>query len=256
MSMKATPDSFVFLAAAPWGIEALPLLEQVFVETWVEELRGVAEGEVAQLALEGQQATVVFDEPIPELTELTSTSLEPYAPTEVALLGNHTVIWRVTVPGGKANPKGSVFAVQLMSALIEAGVTGIFLPLTMRLHSPRTIRRFSVDPENEEARANLLLNCWDQNDWMRSRGLTAFGLPELETPIADGANAAYFRIMDVAANMIAQNSPFPNGGSILAGPHLLHVKEGPQGPSDERIPFAGHFGVQTLIPDAPRRLRS
>lgn len=256
MSIKATPDSFVFLAAAPWGIEALPLLEQVFVETWVEELKAAPEEGLARLTLGEQHATVQFDEPIPELTELTSSSLEPYAPTEVALLGQHTVIWRVTVAGGTQNPKGSVFAVQLMSALVEAGVMGIFLPLTMRLHSPRTIRRFSMDPENEEARANVLLNCWDQNNWMRSRGLTAFGLPELETPIVDGANAAYFRIMDVAANMIAQNSPFPNGGSILAGPNLLQIKEGPQGPADERVPFAGHFGVQTLLPDAPRRLRS
>lgn len=254
MIQKATPDSFVILVACPWAEPGLEALREAFAEHWSEELSVHNVPGAITLSLGDDEATLAFDEPIPELADLAPTTLEPYGPAEVELLRAHQSLWRLTLQGGTERGLApSIFGAKLMSALMVAGGSGVFLPMTMRLHSPRTIQRQTMDPEFPPAITNLYVNCWDQEGWMRTRGLTAFGLPELETPVTDGLNAAYFRLMDVAANMIAQGFAFPNGGQILAGPQIYEIKDGPAGPADEKIPMAGHFGVQTLRPTLPTR---
>jgi len=254
---KATPDTFVFLVAAPWGADGLQVLREVFVENWSENLvvQALADSEdgfEARVELDGIDAGITFDDPIPELVDLTGTTIEPYAATEVALLEAHESLWRFVVSAGTKRA-GAVFGMKLMAAMCVAGASGVFLPMTMRLHSPRTLTRLSINPNSEQNLANIYVHCWDQDGWMRTRGLTAFGLPELETPISDGPNAAYFRLMDLSANMIAQEGPFPSGGQILAGPQLYSIADGPQGPADERIPLAGFYGVQTVRSELPTR---
>lgn len=247
VDLRATPDSFVVLVAAPWGAEATALVVQTFEETWVEPLQVSWDDEAGHgvFGVGDQKIAWVIEEPIPELVELAGSSFEPYAPTEVVLLERHTHIWRLVVGNGV---EGAVALLKLMNGFVEAGASGAFLPQTMRLHSPRTIRVLSMDPTAEQALANVYVNAWHGEEWMRTRGLTAFGYPELETPIVDGMNAAYFRLMDVAANMIRRGGRFPNGSQIEAGPRTFMLRKGPTGPDDQQVPFSGHFGVQSLIP--------
>ena len=97
-----------------------------------------------------------------------------------------------------------------------------------------------------QALTNLFINAWHEDGWMRTRGLTAFGLPELEAPVTRGLNAAYFDLMDVAANMIFQAAPFPTGSQLQIGRGMYTLSAGPSGPEDDEAPINGAFGVLTL----------
>jgi hypothetical protein len=245
--MRATPDSFVVIVAAPWGANAASLLVQTYEQTWVEPVKISFEGsqEIGALTCGGISVSCIIEEPIPELVELCGSSYEPYAASEEVMLEMHTHVWRLVATGGM---EASIALLKIMTAFIEAGGSGIFLPQALRLHSPRTIRVLSMEPDSEQALANIFVNAWHSGDWMRTRGLTAFGLPEIETPVADGLNGAYFRLMDIAANMIRRGGKFPSGSQIMAGPRTFKLEAGPIGPADDRVPMAGHFGVQALVP--------
>lgn len=246
-TMRATPDTFVVLAAAPWGSKAASLLVQAYEETWMEPLYvDWEEGqEIGELQSGAIQISCLIEEPIPELVELCGSSYEPYAASEEVMLEMHTHVWRLVATGGM---EAAIALLKVMSALVEAGASGIFLPQALRLHSPRTIRVLAMEPGSEQTLANVFVNAWNADNWMRTRGLTAFGLPEIETPVTDGLNSAYFRLMDIAANMIQRGSKFPSSSQITAGPRTYNLEEGPRGPEDERVPMAGHFGVQSLVP--------
>ena len=243
--LRATPESIVVLIPSPWDAKAASLLKQTFQETWVEPLDDHVDGNAGYFTVGDQRVDWVVEEAIPELVELCGTSYEPYAASEQIMLEQHSHIWRLVVPGSY---ESSVAVLKLISAFIEAGSSGAFLPQTLRLHSPRTIQVLAMDPAEEQALANVYVNAWHSEAWMRTRGLTAFGMPELETPLNDGLNGAYFRLMDVAANMLRQRGKFPSGSRIMAGPRVYTLEQGPKGPDDDRIPLAGHFGVQVLAP--------
>lgn len=243
--LRATPDSIVVLIAAPWGLHATTLVAQTFQEIWVEPIAVTVEDGSGTFRVDGVTIDWIVEEPIPELAELCGSSYEPYAASEQIMLQQHSDIWRLVARGTTA---ASTAMLKVMSAFCEAGASGAFLPQTLRLHSPRTIQVLAVDPSSEQALANVFVNAWHTESWMRTRGLTAFGMPEIETPIADGLNGAYFRLMDIAANMLRQNGRFPSGSRIMAGPRVYTLEEGPRGPDDDTIPFAGHFGVQVLTP--------
>ncbi len=246
--LRATPDSFVVLVAAPWGSNAAAsLLVQTYEQTWMEPLHVAWEDgqEIGEIQSGAIQIRCMIEEPIPELVDLCGTSYEPYAASEQIMLEMHTHVWRLVATGGM---EAATALLKVMTALIEAGGSGAFLPQALRLHSPRTMRVLSMEPGSEQTLANIFVNAWHGEDWMRTRGLTAFGLPEIETPVTDGLNGAYFRLMDVATNMIRRGDKFPSGSQITAGPKTFSLEEGPRGPKDERVPMAGHFGVQSLVP--------
>ena len=183
------------------------------------------------------------------MVELAGTSFEPFGPSDAVLLQNHSHVWRISVASGEASKAAAAFFVRVLSGLVEAGASGVLIPMTVRLHSPRSLRVLAVDPENEEALANLLVHAWDSEGRMRTRGMTAFGLPELETPVNEGMNAAFFRLMDVAANMIQRECEFMGGlAAPIGGPSLVQVKSGAPDPPDPDVPVAGQFGLQILDP--------
>lgn len=238
--MKARPDDFVLLVAHEFNENSADYLASTHAEFWQEELGLRVETDQATIELPEVSIAVVFDPPIPELAQLAGNALEPYGASDLLQLERHTGIWRLVA--------SSRFAawplLRVASTMIEAGAGGVFLPGTRQLHSPRTVRRLAMEP-SPDALANFFVSAFDREGWMRTRGLTPFGLPELETAIVDGHNAAYFRLMDVAAAMIANGRAFDDHASLSIGPHLHTIVSGPNGPLDDD-PINGLHGVQTL----------
>lgn len=260
--LKATPDSFVGVVPVNWGVENVDLLVETHGIHWQEESTyqieptedpsdldaGISARGTITLE-DGTEAKLLIEEPIPELHTLVNSSKEPYTPTEVVLLQSHTAVWRVVVKGGtRRSPKAARDFSRIAATLVEAGAAGVFMPGILTLHSPRFVKYMTMHLDQNENLANFCVHAWRQDDWMMTRGLTAFGLPELETPIDEGINAAYFRLMDVAASMITQNRPFPNDSSLTLGFKNYRLLEGQQGPPDQKVPMSGTFGVQTIQP--------
>jgi hypothetical protein len=255
---KATPDSFVGVAPVSWGLENTDVLTETHAVHWQEEATyevEPVEGEEGVLARgrvvfeDGVEAVLVVEEPLEQLHTLAGTSKEPYTPTEVVMLKEHKASWRFVVKGGsKRGTDAARHFARIASTMIEAGAAGIFMPGVVTLHSPRFIKVITMDLDQTQNLANLCVHAWHEEGWMATRGLTAFGLPELETPIDEGMNAAYFRLMDIAAGMIAQNKAFPDGSKLSVGPKTYKLTDGQDGPRDEQVPFSGTFGVQTIAP--------
>lgn len=240
--MKAKPDEFVALAPAPWAKPDPLAIREAYEEYWQEPITVQWERGRGSAVIDGTTLTFVSDEPIPELEGLSHAALEPYGASDLAMLQNHLSITRAIAPDG---PRGARALFQFAGALVIAGCAGIFLPNTIRLHSPRTIRRLTMNTD-EQALTNFFVAAFDREGWMRTRGLTAFRLPEVETPIDGGMNAAYFRLMDVAAAMIASGASLPPDSNVQLGPKLYRVTPGPTGPVDDDIPINGVHGVLTL----------
>jgi hypothetical protein len=253
---KATPDSFVGVAPVSWGLENVDVLRETHALQWQEEVSfelepiDDEEGTIARghVVFEDEtKVALVVEEPLEKLHTLAGTSKEPYTPTEVIMLKEHTASWRFVVKAGtKRHPHAVRQFAHLASTFVEAGAAGIFMPGIVTLHSPRFIKVITMDLDQPQNIANLCVHAWNADGWMITRGLTAFGLPELETPVDEGMNAAYFRLMDIAAGMIAQNQPFPDESKLTVGHKNYTITEGQEGPTDEEIPFSGTFGVQTI----------
>ncbi len=239
--MKARPDDFVVLVANEFGADAVDYIAATHAEFWQEELVIKLGDDVGQIELPEMTISLVADPPIPELVELTKTTREPFGGSDLALLERHTQIWRLI---------GSTqFAawplVRLASTFIESGASAVFLPGTRHLHSPRAVRHLAMAPA-ADALTNFFVSAFDGEGWMRTRGLTPFRMPEIETQIVDGHNAAYFRLMDVAAAMIANGRPFDEGAALTLGPHAHVLVAGPTGPLRDDLAINGSHGVQTL----------
>lgn len=256
---RAEPDSFVVLFPVPWGTDNVGALRDCHEQLWNEKAswsveltdegpEGVhAVGRLEQSG--GKEAGLVVEEPIEELVEVAGTSKEPYTASEAAQLKAHEAIWRVTVAGGtEEGLENAVWVSQLMSTFVEAGAAGAFIPAVVQLHSPSFIKSQTMGIGHIQPIVNLFVGAWDDDQWMMTRGLTAFGLPEVETPVGSGLNAAYFRLMDVASGMINNRSPFPLGANLDIGPESFTIEEGPQGPEDEQVPVSGAYGVLTVRP--------
>ncbi|MBA2662510.1 MAG: hypothetical protein H0U74_09470 [Bradymonadaceae bacterium] len=253
---KAAPNSFVALIPVPWGLSSGPMLGEVHGETWLE----VADYEVIALASDaaypgqgqvrfehGPAAQIIIEEPIEQLVSMAAMSREPFTAVEAVLLKEHAAIWRVTMLTEREHCLETArrFA-RIVSTFVEAGAPGVFLPFSLEMHSPGFIKQQAVDLEQLPAVVNLFVAAWNQDKWMMTRGLTVFGLPELETLVDEGLNAAYFCLMDVASAMIAQQDAYPPGSRLQIGPKLYQVAAGPLGPRDEKVPICGAFGVLSI----------
>ncbi|MFB6263879.1 MAG: hypothetical protein ABEL76_09695, partial [Bradymonadaceae bacterium] len=186
--------------------------------------------------------------PIEEMTEAAGTGKEPMQPSEYARLEQHTAIWRISVGDDEAAIGGALAAGRLMATLARAGAAGAFVPALLQLHSPSFIETQTMKLNHERALCNLFVAAWDDGDWMMSRGLTAFGHPELETPVDSGLNAAYFRLMDIASNTIAREEAYPVGANLEVGGEQYRLEEGRRGPEDERAAVNGAFGTRSIVP--------
>lgn len=248
---RAEPDSLVALIPVHWRDDETPLLAEVHRDVWAEPLNPLeVPSSVASFQIGSCPSPVRLDidEPIPELMEMTATAKQPFHTAEAIQLEGHTSIWRLTMDDVSEAPveRAHCFS-RLVSTAIEAGAPGVFFPLCVQLHSPGLIKQLAVDLSRPPALINLLVNAWNDDDWMVTRGMTAFGLPEIETPTEGGLNNAYFRLMDVAAGMLIQRDPYPDGARLQLGPHLFTVERGQSGPDDSMVPICGVFGRLSLI---------
>ena len=253
----APPDSIVALVACPWERPDRAYLEAVFAEHWTERAELGADPDRGAWSIEGEEHAAIawFREgPVPELGALVGTSAEPLAPAEYEQLRTHRSTMRLVCPAGRRLGRRAAKRVsQALAALVEAGAPAVMLPALATLHGPRVIRRATMDLHDLGATAQLFVGAFHDGDWMRTRGLTAFGLPELEVNTrGHGRNGAYFTLMDTAATMLAQMARFPDGASLQIGPAFWTIGPGPIGiAADETLPVNGAFGVMTLSPGAP-----
>lgn len=248
----AAPDSLVALIPVSWTPDQITLLTEVHPDIWAEPLAltpPTVDGPgLLTLGDDGPEVTLHVDEAIPELVQMSATARQPYTSTELVRLEAHSAIWRLTLPDISGDPIALCHGfARLVATAQEAGAPGAFFPLCVQLHSPRLIKHLAVDFSQPPALINLLVSAWNDDDWMVTRGLTVMGFPELETPIEQGLNDAYFRLMDVAAGILVQGDPYPSGARLQLGPHLYTVEPGPRGPDDSLVPVCGSFGRLSII---------
>jgi hypothetical protein len=248
----AEPDSLVALVPIAWDPNELELLEAVHPDVWGEPLKQLEHSSTARFVQVGGCDAPIrldVDEPIAELAEMTATAKQPFTPAEAIQLENHTAIWRFTMADVSKAPTERAHAFgRLMASAVEAGAPGVFFPFCVQLHSPRLIKHLAFDLSQPPALINLYVNAWNDDEWMVTRGMTVFGLPELETPVEGGLNNAYFRLMDVAAGMLLQRDAYPDGSRLQLGPHHYIVEQGPRGPQDSMVPISGVYGRLTIAP--------
>lgn len=240
--MKGQPDDFVLLVTHEFTAASSDYIRDTHAESWQEELNLSLDAETGVVALPEVTINFAIDPPIPELMELAGHTPEPFGASDLVLLGRHTTVWRLLGSGQFA----AWPLMRLASTFIEAGASAVFIPRTRRLHSPRAIRRFAIDA-TPDAMANFFVAAFDGDGWMRTRGLTPFRMPELETEIDAGHNAAYFRLMDVAAAMIANGRAFDDGTSLTIGPHAHKITTGPRSTLTDELTINGIYGVQALL---------
>lgn len=255
---KAVPNSFVALVPVPWNLDCSKLLYETHGQRWLEHTRYEVEPADDSRAYpatgtirfeDGKTAQIIVEEPIPNLVSLAATSRIPCTPGEAMMLRDHVAIWRVSMQVEKdhALETAKRFA-RILNTFVEAGAPAVFLPFILELHSPAFLQSQSENLDKITNLVNLFVGAWDKDGWMMTRGLTVFGLPELETPVNEGLNAAYFRLMDCASGMLNQQSRFAPGSRLQIGPKAYIVEFGPIGPRDEQVPICGAFGVQSLTP--------
>lgn len=262
-TLATEAESLVLIFPCPW--ESLPegLLDGVHAEHWQEEatyeLNEATDSQkqegithVGTISFAGDdfiRASLIIEEPLPGLESLAGTSAEPLTATEIVMLEQHQSVCRVILPAGRRlGRRAAKRASQIMATMVEAGAIAAFLPGILRLHGARFVRRQTMDLYDPTGVANLFIGAWHDGDWMRTRGLTAFALPELETSTKAGMNGAYFTLMDVAANMLMQMAKFPDGAELQIGHKTFTLQTGPMSDTpDEEAPINGSFGVQTIV---------
>jgi hypothetical protein len=272
--MQVDPDSFVVVIPVTWGRDQTDMIEEVHHELWFEPMNLEWHDELADGAPEDAEATgtmtleeggpseqvdevdVVIEPRIEELKGVAAMAKEPFTASEASMLTKHEKVWRLVVTPAETDADQGVdhvaasqVAGRLMYTFAEAGAAGAFLPACGEMHSPSMIRDQTEDLTQVQALTNLFVSAWDEDGWMATRGLTCLGLPELETEV-DGSkfNEAFFRLMDVAANMIMQGEAYPVGGNLRVGDQQFTLQKGRQGPEDEKVPTAGAYGVLTVRP--------
>lgn len=262
-TFQVSPTHLLVLCPTPFTVRGGEEFEETHAMHWQEvatytitpreevgEDGILATGEVRFEGDEHTVVTIIVEEPLEDVTSLAATSAEPLTAPELILLKEHQAVWRLQVAAGR--DKGRLAArrlCQVIATIIEVGACAVFLPSTLRLHAPQFIRMQTMDPYSPEGTANLFVSAWhDDSGWMRTRGLTAFGLPEIETSTKGGLNGAYFLLMDVAANMLFQMAPYPEHARLQVGPYTYSVVPGPSSDEveDDEAPMNGLFGVHTI----------
>lgn len=238
----AAPDSLVGLIPVAWSADEIDLFTEVHPQIWGEPLSRVDEL-TFEVGPEKAQVLLHIDEAIPELSQMSDAAKHPFSPTELIQLQEHQAIWRATMHDVSSAPleRSRAFARFIITAG-EAGAPGVFFPFCVQLLPTQLLRHLSVEMKQPSTLTNLYISAFNDDQWMVTRGLTIFGLPELETPLDDGLNAAYFRLMDVATAMIAQQGTYPPGARLQVGPHFFILEPGPAGPPDKTVPICGAFG--------------
>lgn len=242
----AAPDSLVGLLPVAWSIDEVDLLCEVHPQVWGEPLTRV--GDLTfEVGTTKTQVTLTVDEAIPELVEMSDAAKHPFSATELLQLQQHQAIWRATMRDVSSEPlKMSRAFARFIITAGEAGAPGVFFPFCVQLLPTQLLRHLSVEMNQPSTLTQLYIGAFNDDEWMVTRGLTVFGLPELETTIDDGLNAAYFRLLDVATAMITQQDTYSSGARLQVGPHFFTLQPGPVGPPDKTVPICGAFGRLVL----------
>lgn len=263
--LAMTPDTLVALIPCPWPMIDAAALDEIHGEHWQEEVNftlwpldeagreatgGASHaGKVSFTSGEVLEVDLLVEPPLPGMEQSAVTSVDPLAPAEILMLRDHQSVWRLSAPAGKRLGRRAAKRLsQLMATFIEAGACAVFLPGLVRLHSARFIRTQTMDLFDPQLLTNLFVSAWHEQEWMRTRGLTAFALPELEVSTSRGLNAAYFDLMDVAANMLMQMAQFPPDAELQLGHRRATLAQGePRIAEDRQVPTNGHFGVRQIL---------
>lgn len=255
---QATPDTLIALMVCPWTSFAPEILQDTHADYWQASIKASWADVVptddedtpwstGQIEFEdGTIARIIVEPPIEQLATLTDECPVPFQLSEIQLVEQHQSLWRVMIKGGQSKGRRAAkHLIELMTTFLAAGACGVFLPALARLHSPGMIRQLTQDPGHPQTISQVCLSAWHEDQWMITRGLTAFGLPELETSTNQGFNGAFFCLMDVAANMIFQMAAYPPDRQLQLGHKMYDITEGPAGPSDD-ININGTFGTMTI----------
>ena len=234
MTTKLPPNSLILLFATPWDDDLGDRIGAVYGDVFADDLVIVGD----QFVLDSR-VTWSREEPLSDLLDAARGSQPPFAETELLALDAQTAAWKLSIASSKTSDIESMR--RLAVCFASAGSLALFVPSTMRLFPPSIVKQVASNPEPNAA-VQLLVHAWHNESFMRTRGLTAFGFPEVETDLERGLNAAFFDLMDVATAMIEANRPFRESERLTIGQSLFEVRPGTIEP-DPQSPVSGTFGV-------------
>ena len=246
----STPDHLVALFPCPWASIAQEELAAIHEGHWQEPASFDLKAGRVTFPGEFFEATLLAEAPLETILESVPTSQDALTATEVVMLKQHRSLWRVVVPGGRRlGRRGAKRMSQLMATMIEAGAIAALMPGLVRLHSSRIVRKHTMDLFDPQSVTQLFVGAYRQDEaWMRTRGLTAFELPEVELTTRGGVNAAYFDLMDIATTMLMQMAAFPEGAELQLGHRAMRIEAAPEDRAEDAlVPSNGAFGVHRVV---------
>ena len=241
--MKATPDSLLVLL--PW-IDAtidVALLKETHAHIWAETIDVVETDDTIVLQQVNEQVTLWIGEQDDTLTAAMPFAPEPFVGSEKLRVETHTHVIHLIANGEPTYP--TALMTKLVSTFVEMGSAAIFIPMTGRIFPQRWVQRATMTPDLQ-ATVQIFINAWDDDTTMRTRGLTAFGLPELQLAITEGKNAAFFDLLDISAFMIDRGVAVEVGERVQVGAKFYKAYAVESPTDDPLVPIAGTFGVLEL----------
>ena len=159
---RARPDTFVLLAPVSWSLDNAETLTQIHAETWQEEATyqfgdtpSPEEGEALDITaakndieatgtIAFEDATtipILVEDEMERLEDAVGTGKEPFQASAIALLRQHSAVWRIVVDSdSEAGTERALRAGRIMGTLAHAGAASVFLPAIVEMHSPSFIK--------------------------------------------------------------------------------------------------------------------
>ncbi len=241
MTDASPPNTLMIVLPTPWTDGFYERVASTYLDIWDRELMRTINAEDT-LNDGDEKARWIQDPLIEHLLESIQHSHPPFAESEQLIAAQHQVSWRVSVES--PTYADARFLVRLLAAITANQSVATLIPSTGRAFPPTFTRQLSASDEIESI-ISFFVHAWTEGTTMRTRGLTAFGFPEIETEIVGGKNEAYFNLLDLSASILLDGMPSLSR-VIDLGNAQYELGEMIEPRPDPENPIAGSFGVLKL----------
>lgn len=204
MTNQHPPNTLMIVLPTPWNDDFSDRVASTYLEIWDRELHSEGDDTKGMFRESDQSAVWIRDPMVDHLAESIAHSHPPFAESEQLIAAQHKVSWRVNIES--PTYADARFLVRLMAAITANQSVATLIPSTGRAFPPTFTRQLSASDEIESV-ISFFVHAWTEGTIMRTRGLTAFGFPEVETEITGGKNEAYFNLLDLSASIILDGMP-------------------------------------------------
>ncbi len=250
MTNQSPPNTLMIVLPTPWNDGFYERVSSTYLEIWdcelfkesVDPKSEDASGMTGILTDGDRRATWSCDPAVEHLAESIAHSHPPFAESEQLIAAQHKVSWRLSIES--PSYEDARFIVRLMAAVTANQTVATLIPSTGRAFPPTFTRQLSASDEVESI-ISFFVHAWTEGTTMRTRGLTAFGFPEVETEISGGKNESYFNLLDLSASILLDGMPALSR-TIDLGNSQYELGEMVDPAPDPENPIAGFYGVVKL----------